>query len=91
VEEMQKIKADLLERKVELERSNREKAEISGDIQESIQAKEKLGEEVVRKTEELKCLNADIKELQGRGFTPEILSKIMTIESRSGPDLLSTN
>jgi len=88
VEEMQKIKTDLLERKVELERSNHEKAEISREIQISIQAKEKLDEEVIRKTGELKRLKTDIRELQERGVTPEILSKIMAIEIRSGPGLL---
>jgi len=89
VEEMQKVNADLLERKIELERSNRETTEISGEIQKSIQVKEKLIEGIARKTGDLMRVNTKIKKLQERGFTPEILSKIAAIENRSGPDLLS--
>jgi len=87
--ELEMIAGDLLESKDELDRINIEKVEISGKIQQLAKTKEKLVEEVAGKTAELGRLNAGMKELLAKGFTPEILSEIMAIESRSGPNLLS--
>lgn len=93
VEEKQKILEDLknaqMEEEKKLSQLKEEKVKISQETEELAQLKEKLTEEVTRRTEELHRLNDDIDELSKRGYSPEILRKIRTIEARAGPQLLS--
>lgn len=73
----------------EFEKARREKEEISVEVGKLEQAKEKLTQEVTRKTERLHSLKIGRAELLAEGFTPEILKKIREVEKRSGPQLLS--
>ena len=65
------------------------KTEVSREIEELSEEKERLGREVTGGTEELDCLKAEMSELQAKGFTSETLRKIKKIEGKSGSELLS--
>ncbi len=71
-EELEELRTDLLGTGTALEKANHEKEEVSGEMQELVQTKEKLDEEVSRKAAKLDYLNATIEELRGKRFTPEI-------------------
>jgi chromosome segregation ATPase len=59
-EELEELRTGLLGTGTALEKANHEKEEVSGEIQELVQTKEKLDEEVSRKAAKLDYLNAAI-------------------------------
>ncbi len=89
LERLGRVEKGLSEAETELKRLNCEREKVSGELHELVQTREKLIGDVRRRTEELQRLNADITELQAKGFTSEIVKKIMAIDSRSGSELLS--
>lgn len=86
-ETLSQVQKDLLETKADLERKNLEKEEAGREIGRFDRTIKKKNMEVAAKVEELDSLRAAITELRAKGFTPEILKKIKSIESRSGPEL----
>jgi len=88
VEEMQMVKADLLETEAGLEKVEREKDGISKQLHQLVQARDKLVEEVRRQNQELNRLRDDIEKLRGRGFSGEILEQIKMIQDRCGAKVL---
>ena len=88
-ERLSKVTSGLTEAEAELDSVNTEKEKVSVEVQELAEAKERLSGEVRDKDAELAGLIAEIKELQVRGFTLEILKEIKAVQDRSGPKLLS--
>jgi hypothetical protein len=86
---LEAIGARLLEAESECERIDSVNRELSKQTEELDRTKQKLTKEVAQKIEELDNLCAEIKGLQRKGFTAEIVRKIKVIEDRSGSDLLS--
>lgn len=88
-ETSEKVEQQLRKTKAKLQQLRREKKQASREIEELQKEREVLTREVIGRTERLDRFNADITELRAKGFTPEILKRIATIEKRSGSDLLS--
>lgn len=84
----EKLKANVKATKAELQGLEREKQECSLEVEDLVETREQLREQVACVTAELDQRNVAIEKLQARGFTPGIIDKIMVVESRSGPELL---
>jgi len=83
-----KLKANVKATTAELQGLEREKQERFLEVENLVETGEQLREQVACVTAELNQRNAAIEKLQAKGFTSAIIDKIMTVENRSGPELL---